>query len=117
MAGAPLSRRDFLRLRRTEQGRVLELSCRTLYMRLADARLAPEPAGEWEPWMGEPPAVLQRRTAEDLLGTLEADLRDVQVLRLVEPEWLESLAEAPALARVFAAFAERGGRVESHARA
>jgi hypothetical protein len=113
MSGTPLSRRDFLRLRRTEQGRVLEVSCRALYMRLADARLTAEPlAAEWEPWMGEPPAVLERRSTEDLLQTLERDLQDVQVLRLLEPEWLDALQEAPALAQMFAGFTARGGRVD-----
>ena len=33
------SRRDFLRLRTTERGRLLEVSCRTLFMRCADATI------------------------------------------------------------------------------
>ena len=37
-----VSRRDFLRLRTTERGRLLEVSCRALFMRCADATIVHE---------------------------------------------------------------------------
>jgi hypothetical protein len=107
-----LSRRDFLRLRTTERGRLLEVSCRTLFMRCADATIGHEDAVEWEPSMGEPPAVIHRRTADDLLEAFEHDLRDVRVLRLLDAEWLDSIKAAPRIEAAITAFRARGGVVE-----
>jgi hypothetical protein len=117
-----LSRRDFLRLRTTERGRLLEVSCRTLFMRCADAAIAHEderrggplgpPVVEWEPSMGEPPAVIHRRSADELLEAFEHDLRDVRVLRLLDAEWLDSIKAAPRIEAAITAFRARGGVVE-----
>lgn len=107
-----ISRRDFLRLRRTERGKVLEVSCRAMFMRCADAAIVSEPVDDWEPWMGEPPAVIQRRTADELVASFERDLGDVQVLRLLEPEWLDTMAGAVRVQTAIAAFRARGGIVE-----
>jgi len=108
-----LSRRDFLRMRRTERGKVLEVSCHALFMRCADAGLEPSSTAEWEPWMGEPPAVVERRSAAALLDALEHDLRDVSVLRLIAPEWLANIEGAARLQAAIDAFRARGGVVES----
>ena len=111
-----LSRRDFLRLRATERGRLLEVSCRTLFMRCADATIVLEDVVEWEPWMGEPPAVIHRRSADDLLEAFEQDLRDVRVLRLLDAEWLDSIEGAPRIEAAISAFRARGGIVETDER-
>jgi hypothetical protein len=108
-----VSRRDFLRLRRTERGKVLDLSCRAMFMRCADAAIVSEPVADWEPWMGEPPAAIHRRSADEILQSFDRDLQDVQVLRLQEPEWLESIVGAERLQAAIAAFLSRGGVVES----
>ena len=108
-----LSRRDFLRLRTTEGGRVLEVSCRALFMRCTDAKIVREDVVEWEPWMGEPPPVIHRRSADDLLEAFEQDLRDVPVLRLLDAEWLESIEAAPRIEAAISAFRARGGVVET----
>jgi len=97
-------------LRTGEDGRTLEISCRTLYMRCSDAAIEPSHAGESE--LGEPPAVWERRTVDDILASIEHDLIDVQTLRLAEPEWLENMAGAATLADIISAFRARGGRVE-----
>ncbi|MGC4085819.1 MAG: hypothetical protein QM736_27755 [Vicinamibacterales bacterium] len=110
-----ISRRDFLRLRRTEQGKVLDVSCRAMFMRCADAAIVSEPVDEWEPWMGEPPAVITRRSADEILESFERDLADVQVLRLLEPEWLDNIAGAARVQAAIAAFRARGGVVEAGA--
>jgi hypothetical protein len=108
----PVSRRDFfLRLRSTKHGRTLELSCRTLFMRCNDGTIAAA-AEEYEPSMGEPPAVFARRTADDILTSLEGELQNVQVLRLLEPEWLENMIGGARLTEIVGAFESRGGRVE-----
>ena len=111
-----LSRRDFLRLRTTERGRLLEVSCRTLFMRCADATIVHEDVVEWEPWMGEPPPVIHRRSVDDLLDAFEQDLRDVRVLRLLDAEWLDSIEGAPRIEAAISAFRARGGVVETEER-
>lgn len=112
MTDRGVSRRDFLRLRRTERGKVLEVSCRAMFMRCADAAIVSEPVDDWEPWMGEPPAVLNRRSLDDILQSFEQDLADVQVLKLLEPEWLDSISGAARVQAAIAAFTARGGVVE-----
>jgi hypothetical protein len=109
-----VSRRDFLRLRTTERGRLLEVSCRALFMRCADAAIPPAASpDEHEPWMGEPPAVLIRRSADEIIDSFEQDLRDVQVLRLLDPQWLQSIRGAARIEEAIAAFRSRGGIVET----
>jgi hypothetical protein len=107
-----LTRRDFLRLRRSERGKVLEVSCRALFMRLADATIEPERLEHYESWMGEPPAIFDRASPVEIVQSLDADLRDVQVLRLLEPEWLEGIQEAVRIQSTLDAFRSRGGVVE-----
>ncbi len=111
-----LSRRAFLQLRTTERGRLLEVSCRTLFMRCADATIVQGDAVEWEPRMGEPPPVVHRRSADDLLEAFEQDLRDVRVLRLLDAAWLDSIEGAPRIEAAIRAFRARGGVVETDER-
>ena len=111
-----LSRRNFLRLRTTERGRLLEVSCRTLFMRCADATIVQDDVLDWEPRMGEPPAIIHRRSADDLLDAFEQDLRDVRVLRLLDAEWLDSIEGATRIEAAIRAFRARGGVVETEER-
>jgi len=111
-----LSRRNFLRLRTTERGRLLEVSCRTLFMRCADSTIVQDDVPEWEPWMGEPPAIIHRRSADDLLDAFEQDLRDVRVLRLLDAEWLDSIEWATRIEAAISASRARGGVVETEER-
>ncbi len=107
-----VSRRDFLRLRTTDRGRALELSCRMLFMRCSDAAIEPPSPEEYEQAAGEPPAMIARRTPEAIFAEIEQDLGDVQVLCLIEPEWLESIPGGARLQTMLDAFRARGGRVE-----
>lgn len=109
---AAVSRRDFLRLRAGNQGRVLEVSCRALFMRCADARLPSQADAPYEPWMGEPPAVIARASVEDLLRAFVEELEGVRTLRLFDAEWLERLGASPMFRAAIHAFEARGGRVE-----
>ena len=81
-------------------------------MRLADATIDPEPLDNYEPWMGEPPTVIDRPTLVDIIESFNADLKDVHVLRLLEPEWLEGIQEAARIQVTLDAFCTRGGVVE-----
>jgi len=81
-------------------------------MRSADMAGEPAEALDWSPGMGEPPAAFHRRSVEDMMESLEQDLADAQILRLVEPEWLDNMAGAFRVQSVIAAFRARGGVVE-----
>jgi hypothetical protein len=107
-----ISRRDFLRFRRTERGKVLEVSCQALFMRASDAAIEPETPVDWEPGMGEPAAVIHRRSADDLIASFENDLRYAQILRLLEPGWLDNMAGGERIHAAIAEFRARGGIVE-----
>jgi len=112
-----MNRRDFLFLRRTPRGRTLELSCRALYMRTLDVE-APTKQSEstvfdHEPWMGEPPADFEKPSGANWLQQIEIELRDVDVLKLLDEEWLEPTGISVQLQPLIAAFRARGGRVES----
>ena len=91
---------------------MVELSCRALFMRSADLANEPAEAVDWAPGMGEPPAAFHRRSVEDMVESLEQDLADAQILRLVEPEWLDNMAGTSRVQSVIAAFRARGGVVE-----
>lgn len=111
-----VNRRDFLFLRRTPRGRTLELSCHDLYIRTLSSA-APtshdkEAVYDHEPWMGEPPADFEK-SGDDWLHQIETQLRDVEVLKLLDEEWLAPTGIADRLEPVVAAFRARGGRVES----
>ena len=108
-----MNRRDFLFLRRTPRGRTLELSCRALYMRTLGAAAATQPETsvfDHEPWMGEPPTDFE--PADDWLQQIENQLRDVEILKLVDDEWLEPTGLSNHLDEVIRAFRARGGQVE-----
>jgi hypothetical protein len=110
-----MNRRDFLTFRVERRLRVAELSCERLYMLLLDVQLTGEShnGGDISSWNGgEPPAVYERRSAEDVFEQIDRDLTEVDVLRITGTEWLTSDAPARHLERVIAAFRARGGRVE-----
>jgi hypothetical protein len=112
-----MNRRDFLSLRVSREVPTLELSCHHLYMRCLDALessggAAASEASVHEPWMGEPPSVFALPTADDLLRQVEEDLRQVQRLRVLDSEWLESTELGARIAPVLASFRARGGQVE-----
>jgi hypothetical protein len=110
-----MNRRDFLFLRRTPRGRTLELSCRALYMRTLNADAATtQPKNtvfDHEPWMGEPPTDFDT-APDDWLGEIEKELREVEVLTLLDEEWLAATHINEQIEPLLTAFRARGGRVE-----
>ena len=81
-------------------------------MRCLDARVGAAPRGDDEPWEGEPPAVLDRRTPADLIQALEGDLSRASVLRVVDREWLANEEIGKHVDVLVSAFRARGGLVE-----
>jgi hypothetical protein len=111
-----MNRRDFLFLRRTPRERVLELSCQALYLRTLEGD-APTTQSEGtvfthEPWMGEPPADFDKPAADDWLCQIENQLKDVDVLKLIDDEWLKATTISDQIEPLIAAFRARGGRVD-----
>ena len=112
-----MKRRDFLLFRTEEKDRVVELSCERLYMRYSDAQAMAGQRGEQlgavdEPWDGEPPTVIDERTAEELFQDLDRDLRGADVLRVLDRSWLASGEFRHKFEGLLASFRARGGRVE-----
>ncbi len=90
---------------------MLEVSCRALYMRCADAGIAPADPVDYDSIVGEPPAVIERRSADQIIDSFDASLAGVQLVRLMEPEWLENMPGAARFRAAVDAFVKRGGRV------
>ena len=110
-----MNRRDFLLLKREPALRIAELSCEQLYMRVVDTQLVSPEAGNLsgdEPVEGEPPAVFDTRTAEQVFAELERDLRGVDVVRVVGTEWLASSELKGPVESILTAFRAAGGRIE-----
>ena len=100
---------------RTEQTtRVAELSCERLYMHYQQTGASsPDPTPDaWELSEEEPPALFVERTTQELLDCVDRDLREADVLRVVDTEWLAVDAFRHDVEALFATFRRRGGRVE-----
>jgi hypothetical protein len=106
-----MNRRDFLFLKREPARRIAELSCERLYMRVVDTQLVSAHADDG-PGEGEPPAVFDTRTIEQMFADLERDLRGVDLVRVVGAEWLAAPELKGRLESVLRAFRAAGGRVE-----
>jgi hypothetical protein len=112
------NRRDFLLFRTPAGRRVLELSCERLYMRCLDAQSASAIGrsdlldGTPDFWEGEPPRIIDEPSIDDLFHDLERDLRDVDVLRLVDTQWLASERLNRRFGDIVGGFQRRGGLVE-----
>jgi hypothetical protein len=111
-----MNRREFLLLRTEPRGRVLELACERLYMRYLDTQVtgrqnndSADPA-ESSQWGGEPPARFAERTPQQLFEELDRELREVEVLRVVDRQWLVGDLRRD-FDHLLALFRARGGRV------
>ena len=112
-----MNRRDFLLLRKDPRQREFELSCDRLYMQCLDTemtRLRPEVVAdppETSPWGGEPPAKFAGRSREQLFEALDRELREVEVLKVVNSQWLVGELRQD-FDRLMEGFCARGGRVD-----
>jgi hypothetical protein len=85
-------------------------------MRTLDAQAPTTPSDgavfDHEPWMGEPPTDFQKSEGDDWLRQIEGQLDGVDVLKLLDDEWLKPTGIGDRLAPLIKAFRARGGRVE-----
>jgi hypothetical protein len=131
-----MDRRDFLRLRVEQRLRVAEISCARLYVlycdysvsgperaALHDAETAAlhdaETAGlhdaeraVQQAWEGEPPTELNLPTTDQLFASLDVELRSVDLVRVLDADWLASDDFRREFELVISRFCARGGRVE-----
>jgi len=109
-----MNRRDFLTLRTGPRGKTLELSGERLYMRCLDAGVGVESGDDDVLWTGggEPPAVRNRRTRDDLFSGIADDLNSVDTLCVTGRQWLSGNSLDKPFDDLVAAFLARGGRVE-----
>ena len=109
-----MNRRDFLTLRPSPRGRAVELSGERLYMLALNADItaeSPDPEVLWNAG-GEPPAVHDRRTRDDLFRDLADELIGVDTMYVVDRHWLTDDSLSRPFNDLVAAFIARGGRVE-----
>jgi len=112
-----MNRREFLFFRTAGREQVVELSCESLYMQYLDVQLTwrlredPIPS-EDQAWGGEPSAMFEARSAEQLFGEIERDLSRADVLRILEPQWLATEPLGRHVETLIASFRARGGKVE-----
>ena len=109
-----MNRRDFLLFKKAGGHRVAELSCERLYMRAVDTALVSAGNGSAnEAWDGEPPAVFDARTIEQLFADIERELRDIDLVRVIDDSWLASSGLRQRLDIVLGSVRARGGLVET----
>jgi hypothetical protein len=107
-----MNRRDFLLFRTAGAEKTVELSCERLYMHYRDAQMAELPPDASLDDGGEPPARLDRRAPRQLFDDLAIDLRDVDVLRVSQTEWLAADDFRREIESLAATLRARGTRVE-----
>jgi hypothetical protein len=106
-----MNRRDFLFFKPGSTRRIAELSCERLYMRVVDTQLVSARTGD-EPGDGEPPAVFETRTTEQVFADLGHDLAGVHLVRVVGAEWLGSPELQGRLEAVLSAVRAAGGHID-----
>ena len=111
-----MDRRAFLRLSVKGRRRVLELSCERLYVRYVDAQAVAGALARVDDgppsWEGEPPTAIETESVAELFVDLERSLEGVDVLRVVDRQWLgEGHLRREVEART-EAFRRRGGALE-----
>jgi hypothetical protein len=110
-----MKRRDFLLFRRTRHARIIEIPCERIYMHYLDASLSGSPAHHQpqdESMPGEPTPDFAQRPATDVLETLDSQVKDVDVVRVIDRHWLAADALSREFDAFLAGFIARGGRVE-----
>ena len=109
-----MHRRDFLRMRIAPEGRTLELSCRELYLRIVNAEFLAVSASEADDVQaGEPAASHDYVSIDAVVTEVEGRLREADVVRLIDDEWMASTELRQRVDPLLSAFRARGGSVIS----
>ena len=112
MTSSRVNRRDFLLFRTAGSEKTVELSCERLYMHYRDAQMVELPPDASLDDGGEPLARFDRRSPRQLFDDLAIDLRDVDVVRVSQTEWLAADDFRREIESLAATLRARGARVE-----
>jgi hypothetical protein len=110
-----MNRRDFLLFRRTRHARIVNLPCERIYMHYLGAAVTearPPGARRDESMLGEPAPEFAGRSTKDVLESIDAQLKEVDVVRVIDRHWLAADELSREVDAFLAAFIARGGRVE-----
>jgi len=114
-----ISRRNFLLFKRDESRPTVEISCQRLHMHYMEVQVtsSADVSGDFDPGMGEAPAVFMERTVDRMFADLERDLSSAAVLRVVDTVWLAPEDLRRRFEMVVQRFRAGGGTVEFAGRA
>jgi sugar/nucleoside kinase (ribokinase family) len=111
-----MNRRDFLLFKVGPKSRVAELSCERLFMHYVDSQFVLERANaeatDVNASDGEPPAVIDRGTTEQLFAEVARRLQDADVVRIVDAAWLARDDFRERVESLLGMVRARGGHVE-----
>jgi len=114
-----MNRRDFIFLKNSDKGKVLELSCESLYMQFLDIQTADrvyeDGADTTDPsscLSSELPTQLTTHKVECFFGDLHAQLRNCSNLRLLDPGWIVAGDFGNKIEVLLRAYKASGGIVE-----
>jgi len=83
-------------------------------MRVVDSQLTRgSSAGSDNPWVGEPPRVVDEITTHELFADLGRELRGIDVVRVIDAAWLTSVELRQRLDSVLDEFRAGGGHVDT----
>ncbi len=113
-----MNRRNFLLFKTEESRKVAELSCEKLFMHYQNLRSgfhqAEEEAGTFDDadwWAGEPPLLIANIDTEAFFRHVQAEIADVDCLRVVDMEWLQQGDFRIRVETLLAAFKAQGSEV------
>lgn len=111
-----MNRRDFLSFKSVRDPEpILDLECHALYMRYIDAsrRASADTlaSSEFDPMAGEPAAVHDGPSIDDLIAELAQRLATVRRLRVLDGEWLQTSGLGERVTPLLDAFRARGGTI------
>jgi nucleotide-binding universal stress UspA family protein len=108
-----MNRRDFLLFRTERNTRVVEISCRRLALRDLEWRLTRDATSAHNHRTdGEPPAVFDTLSAEQVLAELARDIKPDEILRIADVNWSLPDPLRRQIDAMVSGHRGRGGRVE-----
>lgn len=113
-----MDRRDFLFMRTEGSKQSADLSCEKLFMHYeglcSGYHQAPEECGTFDDadwWAGEPPLSIANVDPEGFFRSLQSEIQDVDVLTVLDMEWLKQGDFRIRVETLLAAFKARGSEV------
>ena len=114
-----VNRRDFILCRATSSGKIVEISCETLYMHIMDIQTASrvsrlKVSGENKnTWMSDEPSLyFDTGSVESLFCDLQSQVNNCKKIRLLNTSWIVNGLFRDKMETLLANFRELGGEIE-----